>query len=45
MLPIYIDIDGTLTENGEQAHSKPIINRIEKLKKWLTIEKPTILDV
>lgn len=32
MKNIYCDIDGTLTDNGNKANSKIMVNRIRKLK-------------
>jgi hydroxymethylpyrimidine pyrophosphatase-like HAD family hydrolase len=41
--PIYIDIDGTLTDDPEYARGKVIPKRVEKVKKMIEDNVPVVI--
>lgn len=42
-LPVYIDIDGTLTDDGARPNGKPIVGRIEKVRQLLLDGQEVVL--
>lgn len=41
-LPIFVDIDGTLTES-DRKHGKPLSRRIDKLRIWIRNGKQVVV--
>ena len=41
--PIYVDIDGTLTDDPEYNRGKPLGRRIDKVRTWIRDGRPVVI--